>query len=137
MNYQGYGYSIWLVPSNWRNIKKDFSIDFLPHITVATNLPYISSKTLSKESFLVNNFSVGKVFSKMYKYEPLYAFGYECYIEDLYTSHMPHMTLFYSPNEIKYLDTFSKFKSPPQSLTCNLFVADTRSLNPSEWRIIY
>ena len=39
---KGYGYSIWLVPDNWRHIKKEFDMDFTPHITVATNLPYFT-----------------------------------------------------------------------------------------------
>jgi hypothetical protein len=138
MSYHGYGYSIWLIPENWKQFRKEFTLDFIPHITVATNLSFVSSQILNKDKFFkVNNFSNGQIFPKMYKNDPLNGFGYNCTIEGLYTQHQPHLTLYYSPNEIKYLDTFSKLKSPPTQLICRLFIADTRSINPSEWKVIY
>lgn len=133
---QGYGYSIWLVPINWRHIQQEFSIDFIPHITIATNLNYIPSNIFNDKTYIVNNFQEGEVFPKTYEVDPLYGFGYYCKIPGIYTIHKPHMTLYYSSNEILQIDTFSKFKKPPHELQCKLYVANTNFLNPLEWRII-
>ena len=134
---KGYGYSIWLVPDNWRHIKKEFSMDFIPHITIATNLPYLPYGILdNKKSYKVKNFENGTVFPKMYKVDPLNAYGYYCEIEEMYLNHKPHMTLFYAPNPITYLDTFSIVKAPPKEMNCTLAIADTNSTNPSQWGFI-
>jgi hypothetical protein len=132
----GYGYSVWLVPNNWKYIQREFSIDFIPHITIATNLKFMSPRILTNKIFKVYNFSKGTVFPRLYNKDPLHAFGYNCVIEDLFTTHKPHMSLFYSPNEITYIDTFSKLKQPPTTLDCKLYFADTNSLNPCEWNVI-
>ena len=134
---QGYGYSIWLVPLNWRQIKQEYNLDFIPHITIQTHMPYVFSRLLSKETLIVDNFSRGQIFSKTYSTDPLYAYGYSCKIQHIFLMHEPHMTLYYSSNPIKYIDTFSKLKLPPQTLECSLYAVDTRSLNPSKWKIIY
>jgi hypothetical protein len=134
----GYGYSIWLVPYEWKKIKEEFNMDFTPHITIATNLPYLPYGILdSKKTFKVKNFRKGEVFSKMYDVDPLNAFGYSCEIEGLYTAHTPHMTLFYAPNKINELDTYSWVKSPPRGyLECSLRIANTTQSNPVQW-VVY
>jgi hypothetical protein len=134
---QGYGYSIWLIPINWREIKREYSLDFIPHITIQTNMPFIFSGLLTKDSFFVDNFSSGEILPKSYPQDPLHAYGYNCSIKGIFLLHQTHMTLYYSPNPIKYVDTFSKLKLPPKSLECTLYAIDTRSLNPSKWKIIY
>ena len=133
----GYGYSIWLVPYEWKKIKEEFNMDFIPHITIATNLPFLPTGILSKERFKVKNFKKGQIFPKMYDVDPFHAFGYTCEIEYLYPLHTPHMTLFYAPNPISELDTFSWIKQPPpEELECYLYLADTTSENPIQWRTL-
>ena len=132
----GYGYSIWLVPLQWRQIKREYNLDFIPHITLLTNINFVSSKILSKEIFTARNFQKGEVFSKVYDYDPMYSFGYSCDIEPFFTFHRPHMSIFYSSNKIAYLDTIMSMKMPPQDMQCKLYLADTRSLNPCQWRLI-
>ena len=130
----GYGYSIWLIPDDWKRIKEDFNMDFIPHVTIATNLPYLPYGILdNKTTFTVKNFKKGKIFPRMYQVDPLYAFGYPCEIVGLYPDFEPHMTLFYSPNEIKELDTFSWIKTPPLELKCKLHIANTNYINPTQW----
>ena len=130
---KGYGYSIWLVPDNWKEIKKEFNMDFIPHITIATNLPYLPYGILNDRTYKVNKFSKGQVFPKMYSVDPLNAFGYYCEIDGLYLDHQPHMTLFYAPNAINFLDTFSIIKQPPKEFYGKLKIANTNFDNPTQW----
>lgn len=130
----GYGYSIWLIPNDWKKIKEYFNMDFVPHITVATNLPYLPYGILdNKTTFTVKNFKKGEIFPRMYQVDPLHAFGYPCEIVGLYPTFKPHMSLFYSPNKIKELDTFSWIKTPPTDMKCKLYIANTNSINPTQW----
>jgi hypothetical protein len=133
----GYGYSLWLIPLNWKYIQREFSIDFIPHITIASNLPYIPPNILDNKIYTVTNFQKGQILSGSYPVDPLYGFGYPCKISQIYTTHNPHMTLFYSSNEILEIDTFSKFKEPPPDLQCRIYLVNTNFLNPLEWRVIY
>jgi hypothetical protein len=133
---KGYGYSIWLVPTNWKYIKKEFNMDFTPHVTVATNLPYLPYGILNNKNYQVKNFSKGVILPKMYNFDPLNSFGYPCEIDGLYLSHKPHMSLFYAPNKINELDTYSRIKAPPSyPIECQLRIADTTSINPIQWTV--
>jgi len=134
----GYGYSLWLVPYNWKEIQKEFNIDFILHITISTNLPYIPLGVInSGKRFIVKNFKKGEIFPKMYEVDPLNGFGYPCEIEGLYPLHTPHMTLFYASNKITDLDTYSWIKTPPpKQLECTLHLADTTSHNPLQWKTL-
>ena len=139
---KGYGYSIWLLPKNWRQLKKDLQLEFIPHVTVATNLPYLPYGILDETKiFTVKKFERGTVFPKMYRTDPMHGFGHYCEIEgpppQLLTEHRPHFTLFYSPNPIEYLDTVSWHGLSPVSgeLKCTLVIANTNSLNPRQWTL--
>ena len=130
-----YRYSIWLVPHKWKEIQKEFNIDFIPHITLATNLPYLPYGILDKRPVIVKNFKKGQVFSKRNDADRLYSFGYPCDIDGIYPSHIPHLTLFYSPNPISDLDTYSWIKTQPTGhINCYMKIADTTSPNPINWK---
>ena len=126
---QGYGYSLWLVPVNWKEIKEKYAMNHIPHITVCTNMEKIDSKILTDEIFIVNNFSNLKKFPKMYQNDPLNASGFYCKIHGLRTTHTPHMTLAYDHN-------YNITHSPPDSFSCLLFFADTRTLDYTKWELL-
>ena len=126
---QGYGYSLWLVPVNWKEIKEKYAMNHIPHITVCTNMEKIDSKILTDEIFIVKDFSNLKTFPKMYQNDPLNASGFYCKINGLRTAHTPHMTIAYNYN-------YSITHTSPDSLSCLLFFADTRSLNCEEWVLL-
>jgi hypothetical protein len=126
---QGYGFSLWLVPANWREIKEQYGMNHIPHITVCTNMENIDSKILTDEIFMVKDFSNLKKFPKMYTNDPLIAMGFYCKINDLWTNHTPHMTLIYDHNHIIQFN-------PPDTLSCSLFFADTRSSNCEDWVLL-
>jgi hypothetical protein len=101
----------------------------IPHITISTNMEKIDSSVLSRDIYIVNEFSEFKTFPKMYKNDHLNACGFYCKLDCLKTDHIPHMSLFY--NE-KTINTFV----PPESLKCMLYIANTESLNCSDWYLL-
>ena len=127
---KGYGYSIWLVPLNWQDIKRVYMMSHIPHITVHTGLDWVDSSILSENTFTVYNFSRVHKFPKMYTQDPLSASGFYCSVKDLKMLHSPHMTLKYSHENINF-DI-----APPETLMCKLCVADTQSLDCSQWRLL-
>jgi hypothetical protein len=122
----GYGYSIWLIPNNWKEVKLSYNMNHIPHITVANNLQFIDSVVLNKNDYTVENFSNVQQFPQMYLNDPLSASGFYCEIKGISTIHKPHLSLVYN----KYI---TEIYAPPEKLMCKLYVADTRSINPSEW----
>ena len=139
MNGYGYGFSIWLVPYNWRHIKKEFTLDFIPHITLSTNHRTIPEIPIL-ENIKVGNFTKGKIFKQIYAIDPLEAYGYDCEILSdigINIKHVPHMTLFYGGKITdENMDYFSLIKKPPKSILCFCTLANTISLNPASWHFL-
>lgn len=126
----GYGFSLWLVPHNWRDIKRIYSMNHIPHITVCTNMERIDPVILSTSIFKVRDFSYLKKFPKMYKKDPLDASGFYCKIDGIFTNHTPHMSVSYSHDDLII------GLVPPETLECSLHFADTQSDKPHEWYLL-
>lgn len=125
-----YGFSLWLVPKNYSKLQKMYNISHIPHITICTNLTEkIDTICLSKETFIVNKFSSLLKFPKFYKTDWYNSSGFYCDVEKIKTEHQPHLTLQYSHKNIE------NYK-PPDSLECQLHMADTRSFDCNDWYII-
>ena len=132
----GYGFSIWLVPYNWRQLKKEFNLDFIPHITLSTN-HYAIPDVPDLHNVKAFNFKKGEIFRKIYQNDPLEGYGYYCELSGVFTNHTPHMTLFYgSKISDENMDFYSLIKTPPDILYCFATLADTTSLNPSTWKFL-
>ena len=126
---EGYGYSLWLVPVNWKEIKETYNMLHIPHITICTNMEKIDCNVLSRNLFRVHSFSNMTQFPKMYANDPLDGVGFYCAIDNIATNHKPHMTL-------RYNEQIHTIYIPPEFLTCSVHIADTRSLNCEEWTLI-
>ena len=127
---KGYGFSIWVVPHNHQVIRNQYKMKHIPHITVKTNM-IIPEKIFGKKFCKINfKNSFCCEFPSMYQNDPLTACGFYCDI-NIPTDHDPHITLWY--NHSGPLDSLS----PPQDTHGQVFLADTRSINPSEWKIIF
>ena len=101
----------------------------IPHITIKTNLVCPEQIIKDKSCQIQFKGPISK-FPSMYENDPLAACGFYCNI-DIPTEHEPHMTLWYNYEEnLEVIDT-------PDPTHGQLFLADTRSLDPSEWRLIY
>ena len=134
----GYGYSVWYVPCNYRSLKAQYGMTHIPHVTVSTNhIDMHSAKQvfykLPKQTRIELNPECVE-FPKMYENDPLSAIGWYVDMPEIKTPHRAHLTLRYftSLPESQYCTM------PPtyRDYICFKVVADTRSLNPKEWRII-
>ena len=102
---QGYGYSVWAVPKNYKKIRSVYGMKHIPHITLSTN--HIEPPEISdfpKE--VVVSFEDKNMYRipSMYEYEPLNlsAAGFYCKVNG-YNNPLLHMTLFYDYHG-NYLD---------------------------------
>lgn len=126
---QGYGYSVWAVPINYKMIQNKYGMKHVPHVTLSTNhatvpIPSNWGQRLKIEFKCKNLYRL----PPMYEYQPpSTSAGFYCNIRG-YDNPLLHMTLSYDfPGN--YLD----FKAPDEILDAQVYRADTRSLDPSEW----
>ena len=125
---QGYGFSVWAVPYNSDIIKAKYSMKHIPHITLKTNMIIPENRFIETSCEIVFKNPVCK-FPSMYENDPLTASGFYCDI-NIPTEHDPHMTLWYN------FDGPLRVINIPEPTRGEIFLADTRSMDPSEWRII-
>jgi len=128
-----YGYSVWLVPLNRRLLTKVYKFRHIPHITISTNHEDLPDPINLGKLYDIVDFKPYGIIGKQYAFDPLHATGWECTVEDLFIQHTPHMSHVYSfyPHE-KVLPVYPT----PQRLIAEVCVADTRSSNWEEWKII-
>lgn len=125
---QGYGFSTWIVPDNWKSIQVRYSMKHIPHITVRTNLTEPSTDNVGKRlhiKFVKGCFT----FPKQYEVDPLDAYGFYCTVKHIEIDHIPHMSLFYN-------EPLRVYEPPMETLQGTIHIADTRSLDPSKWKLI-
>ena len=128
-----YGYSVWLVPLNHRLLTKVYKFRHIPHITISTNHTSVPDPdNLGKLYNVVNFKPYGKI-GKQYEVDPLHSLGWECEVDDLDIKHTPHLSHLYS--FFPYSKVYSVYPTPMR-LIAEVCVADTRSPNWEEWKII-
>ena len=122
---QGYHWSIWYVPENW----KSFGWDHVPHMTIETNIPV-------KPTTFEHVVKIDKVtfkpdivkFKSSYKNNPLEGVGWYCEIPEGWKyTHKPHVTWKYE------CDVDPTVTNPKEMNNLFLAVADTRSGDPTKW----
>jgi hypothetical protein len=118
----------------------------IPHVTVETNLAVLEDahrvfdKHVKTHPVVKIKF-VNKVikFPSFYAHDPLQAYGWYVDITDfeIMDTWKPHMSLKYqSHKESCDINANVLENSPIEELRCFLAIADTRSGNPSHWRIL-
>lgn len=127
----GYGFSIWYVPYDWKEIKKKYKMAHIPHITYMTNMKQIPNIEYLSSNIVANKFTAVEKFKPMYSSECLKGMGWYCKVP-LKTDHRTHMTLKY------YLDEHDLIQPDqnPIELKCFCCIADTRSRDQSKWFIL-
>ena len=128
-----YGYSVWLVPLNRRLLTKVYKFRHIPHITISTNHEDVPDPVNLGQLYDVVDFKPYGLIGKQYKFDPLHATGWECTVEDLPIQHAPHMSHLYS--FYPYDKVYSVYPTPIR-LIAEVCVADTRSPDWEEWKII-
>ena len=128
-----YGYSVWLVPLNRRLLTKVYKFRHIPHITISTNHVTVPDPDNLGKLYNIVNFSPYGKIGKQYEVDPLHSLGWECDVEDLNIQHTPHLSHMYS--FYAYDKVYSVYPTPMR-LIAEVCVADTRSPNWEEWKII-
>ena len=128
-----YGYSVWLVPLNIRLLTRVYKFRHIPHITISTNHRTVPDPDNLGRLYDVVNFKPYGKIGKQYAIDPLHTLGWECDVEDLdikHTPHMSHVYSFYPYDKVHYV------YPTPIRLIAEVCVADTRSPNWEDWKII-
>lgn len=128
----GYGYSAWLVPDN-RDI---IDTEHIPHVTIETGLRYPQHPSVGHRLEICFSGGIAQI-PKMYPDtdDVLDAYGFYCKLFDLegrrfQVNHEPHLTLHYG-----LLEDTTRVPCP-DNCTGTVYIADTRSDCPREWKLI-
>ena len=133
----GYQYSIWCIPENWKEIKRKYAMSHIPHVTIETCLSQIECtsrlKQLNKEYVILFENNIYDFSNIRYKQEEeLPAFGFYCKLVSLHLTHRPHMTIKYKclGKSIKIVE------SPIDKVKGKVYMVNTISNNPLKWKIL-
>ena len=129
---KGYGFSIWLVPTNLKYLQKTYNMKHIPHVTVETNLIELPDYSFDDTQYNLINFRSFAKFEKQYTHDPLEAWGWICDVPDISISHIPHMSLIYTKEF-----TFNTTIYPPDDTLGQLYYADTTSECPANWSLLF
>jgi len=130
----GYGMSVWLVPLSHNIYRRVYKMKHIPHVTISTNhetVPDISH--LQKYYDLVHFRDISNI-PRQYEVDPLHSVGFTCLIDGLRTPHIPHMSVRYERTTYPSYDDITVEK--PEKILAEVRIANTTSLNPSEWFLI-
>lgn len=143
----GYGYSVWYVPKNYKELQDAYKIQHIPHITLETNL------CLRDAYHIYHNASPDIViklqdkfvkFPSFYENDPMISYGWFVNIVRMTRRKLnwvPHMTLRYlqkTTNNYNDKSILSEGLCPPSNeIKCKVMIADTRSNQPIDWHTKY
>lgn len=130
---KGYGYSLWIVPITKDIIRGLYMMKHIPHVTISTNHEVIPDKSQYNKYYCIGNFGDIVNIPKQYKVDPLYSVGWMCDVSNLVLPHRPHMSMKYGLGDYP---EFNKNINSPYNVMGEVMVADTRSLNPSDWTLL-
>lgn len=138
----GYGYSVWFVPNNYKEIQDKYKISHIPHITLETNLSLKDAYHIYHNACQTISVKVKPEFVKFpsfYHHDPMISYGWYVDIQHMTKRKLnwtPHMTATYVPRTSKTNDANIITCQPPtEPLECFATIADTRSGLPEEWSI--
>lgn len=149
---EGYGYSVWLVMSQDKILTRYLTTYndhvFTPHVTLRSNytleeakdylisldtlvgkVSFKDSVPISKQKYCVHELPRGE-----YNNDPLYGWGMVVDLKGFKVDHTPHLTIHYSEKPLKKVPVLCLRKRTFTVVAC---IADTRSLKPHKWKIIF
>ncbi len=143
----GYGYSVWYVPRNFKELQEKYNISHIPHITLETNLSLRDAYHVyhnANKSIRVKFQDKYVKFPSFYENDPLMSYGWYVDIIGMTRRKLnwtPHMTLRYvsRKNNNTYKDKVILSENLKLSteidndFECDIMIADTRSGVPQEW----
>lgn len=141
MSHSGYGYSVWYVPENYKELQERYGIQHIPHITLETNLILRDAFHIYRNAAI--NVEITYMpqmikFAQCYEHDPLQGFGWNVYVpvmKNRKPNWKPHMSVKYFKRGENYSRVDWECKAPLDKVKCFIVIADTRSIEPSEWSI--
>jgi len=130
----GYGLSVWLVPLSHNIYRRVYKMKHIPHITISTNHETLPDISHLNKYYDIFHFKGIQNIPRQYEVDPLYAVGFPCMINGLRTLHIPHMSVRYQKNGYPSFEDIKTEK--PFKMMTEVRIADTTSLDPSEWFLI-
>jgi len=130
----GYGLSVWLVPLSQNVYRRVYKMKHIPHVTISTNHKTLPDISHLEKYYDIEHFKNLQNIPRQYEVDPLYAVGFMCLIKGLRTPHIPHMSVRYEKKGYPTYDDITIGK--PDKMLAEVRIADTTSLNPSEWFLI-
>jgi len=130
----GYGFSVWLVPLSHNIYRRVYKMKHIPHVTISTNHEKVPDISHLKPYYDIVHFKGIQNIPRQYEVDPLYAAGFPCLIDGLRTPHIPHMSVRYDRRTYPNFDDIKVDK--PYRMLAELRIADTTSLDPSDWFLI-
>lgn len=141
----GYGYSVWYVPTNYKELKEHYNMKHIPHVTLETNL-------LLRDAYHIYHNSCSKItaefhpeyvhpFPSLYAHDPMVASGWYVRVLQMTGRKLnwtPHMSVSYVPRgQHDNMDFTPSWRPKPPSGKTEYFlvIADTRSGDPTDWHI--
>lgn len=128
---EGYGFSIWCVPMNWKELRARYRTRHVPHVTIETLLSETKARArilqYAPEYKIMFEDDVRDLSDITYSEDDdVPAQGFYCSLQGL-RLHRGHMTLHYETlltpaHAIAPVDVLGK-----------VVIADTRSSNPGRW----
>tara|TARA_B100001094_G_scaffold280655_1_gene291602 strand:+ start:4067 stop:4441 length:375 start_codon:yes stop_codon:yes gene_type:complete len=119
---------VWIIPHNWRNIKKQYKMDFIPHIPVSKS--HIEVPKIQTGTFEI-------VFQKrsghFKNHDPLKMFAFDCYVSSIGKAKFP--IYFTAIDDNSGLSLYDKMCESPINTTGYMCIANTFESNPSSWNI--
>jgi hypothetical protein len=149
---KGYGYSVWYVPNNYKELQNIYKISHIPHITLETNLCLRDAYHIyhnASPDIIVKFQDKYLKFPSFYENDPMISFGWFVDVVKMTRRKLnwvPHMTLRYIPrttnnnNDNNFRDKYilsESLSAPLHDIKCKIFIADTRSNQPIEWHTKY
>lgn len=148
---KGYGYSVWYVPENYKDLQDTYKISHIPHITLETNLCLRDAYHIyhnSSPDIIIKFQNKYVKFPSFYDNDPMISYGWFVDVVKMTRRKLnwvPHMTLRYLPrtttnNNNNYKDKsilLENLCAPSNEMKCSLMIADTRSNLPIEWHTKY
>jgi len=122
-------YSVWIIPYSWKTIKKNYNMDFIPHIPITKNHTEIPKIELGTYNIVFQKRS-----GHFVNYEPLKMFSLDCYISGIGKSNFP--IYFTSIGDLSGSSIYDKMCECPENTTGYMCVANTFEINSSCWSVI-
>ena len=143
----GYGYSVWYVPRNYKQLQDKHNILHIPHITLETNLTLRDAYHIyhnASKSIRVKFQNNYVKFPSFYENDPLMSYGWYVDIITMARRKLnwtPHMTLRYVSrrdnntykDKVILSENLKLSTEIKNELDCDIMIADTRSGCPQEW----